>query len=284
VDRLIRCAYLYVRPDEDRVHEGVYSPDLRDQAERAREYLLGVLLDTPGAEAQKLLGHLAADPLFAHYPDRLRLLARRRAAAEAENPPLTPNEVLALERRFGAPPSDREGLFTVMLDRLDELAHNLAHDDFTDRRTLRTIKDEIEMQRTLAGRLRDAAKGTYIVSREEEVADRKKTDIRLAAVRGEQRAVSEVKIADSWTLEDLEQALRTQLVGQYLRHETCKAGYLLLTYHGKRFWNHPQSGRRLSIAGVANHLSALAQEIERESNFAVRLAVRCLNLTDRALS
>jgi hypothetical protein len=253
---------------------------LRDQAARAREYLLGNLLNTPGAEAQKLLGELAADPLFSHYPDRLRLLARQRAAAEAENPPLIPDAVLALERRFEAPPSDRDGLFTVMRDRLDDLAHNLAHDDFTDRRTLRTIEEEIDMQRTLATRLRDSAKGAYIVSREEEVADRKEPDIRLATTRGGQKVAIEVKIADSWTLGELENALRHQLVGQYLRHDNCRAGCLLLTYAGRKsYWKHPQKGR-LSFAEVTEHLRALAQEIERDSNFAVLVAVFGLDLRD----
>src|SRR5437588_3992315 len=112
-----------------------------------------------------------------------------------------------------------------MVDRLDDLAHDIAHDDFTDRRTLRTITDESQMQRTLARRIRDTARGAYIVTREEEVADLKRTDIRLAAVRGDQRAVIEIKIADQrWSLTDLEGALRNQLVGQYLRHQSCKAG------------------------------------------------------------
>src|SRR4051794_10062305 len=131
-----------------------------------------------------------------------------------------------------------------MMDRLDDLAHNLANDDFTDRRTLLTIEDEIEMQRTPALRLRYAEKGAYTVSREEEVADLKKTDIRLVARRGEQRAVIEVKIADRrWSLSELEDALRVQLVGQYLRHDSCRAGCLLVTYNEKRSTgNNPAQG------------------------------------------
>ena len=197
-------------------------------------FLMSALQETPGPDAYRALLELAADPLFADMSDRLRLSARQRAARDAEFSAFTPADLVALEKRFEAPPHDRDGLFTVMTDRLDDLAHDLAHDDFTDRRTLRTIEDEAEMQRTLAGRIRDRSKGAYTVTREDEVADRKRTDIRLAAVRGEQKAAIEVKIVDKWSMADLERALRNQLVGQYLRHETCQAGCLLLTFHGTR--------------------------------------------------
>jgi hypothetical protein len=279
--RLIRCAYRCVRPSEDNEHEGAYTPDARDRAETGRNFLLGTLLDTSGAEAQQAIIDLAVDPIFAHFPDRLRLLARRRAASDAERVALRPEEVLALEKQSEIPPHDRDGLFSIMLYRLDDLAHDLAHDDFTDRRTLRKIRDESEMQVTLARRLRDMAKGAYIVSREDEVADLKRTDIRLAAVRGEQKAVIEVKIADQrWSLTDLEQALRNQLLGRYLRHDKCRAGCLLLTYDGaKQYWKHPKKGR-LNFPNMIEHLRCLALSIEGEMSLEVRITVFPLDLTD----
>src|SRR5258706_11818692 len=48
----------------------------------------------------------------------------------------------------------------------------------------------------------------------------------LTTVRGDQKASVEVKIADSWSVRELETALRNQLVGQYLRHEKGRAGCL----------------------------------------------------------
>jgi hypothetical protein len=280
--RLVCCTYRYVRPAEDQVHEGPYSPDSRDNAERARNFLLGALLDTPGAKSQEVLRSLAADPVFAGFPDRLRLLARKRAASDTESAALRPEEIATFDERLEAPPRDRDALFSVMIDRLEDLSHDIAHDDFTDRRTLQKIHDESEMQRTLARRLRDAAKGAYVVSREDEVADLNRTDIRLAAVRGEQKAVIEIKIADKrWSLAQLENALRDQLVGQYLRHKTCKAGCLLLTYDGtKEYWKLPNTGRRLSFPELVEHLKRSAEAIEQEFKHEVRLTVCPLDLTD----
>lgn len=279
--RLIRCAYEYIRPKDDQKHDGVYTPDARDRAEDARNLLLSALLNTPGPEARKVILDLAEESIFAHFPDRLRFMARQRAAVDAEFDAFNAADIQAMETHLEAPPHDRYGLFRMMMDRLDDLSHDMADDDFSDRRTLQTITEESEMQRTLAQRLRDRAIGAYVVTREDEVADRKKPDIRLACVRGNQKAAIEVKIADSWSLKQLETALREQLVEQYLRHETSRAGCLLLTYRGrKKHWKHPETGARLGFCDAVDYLAAIAKTIEHDMAHEVCLAVHALDLTD----
>lgn len=284
--RLVRRVYNYVRYEDDQEHEGVYEPNTRDKAEVARNFLLSMLLETPGADAHRVILELATEPDFAHFPDRLRILARQRAASDAESAAYGASDLAALDARYEVPPHDRDGLFKVMQDRLDDLSHDIAHDDFTDRRTLRTIKEESEMQRTLARRLKDMAKGAYVVTREDEVADLKRTDIRLASVHGDQKAVIEVKIADArWSLTDLEQSLRNQLVGQYLRHESSKAGCLLLIYDGtKDYWVHPETGTRLIFLETVGYLDTVAKKIEHDKAYGVRLTIYGLDLTDPILA
>lgn len=139
---------------------------------------------------------------------------------------------------------------------------------------------------TLARRLEDMAKGAYIVVREEEVADAKKTDIRIASVRGNHRAAIEIKIADKrWSISDFERALRNQLVGQYLRHENCKVGCLLLTYDGsKKYWQRGRTHERLSFQELISHLKGIAQRTIARSGDEYRLSVVGLDLTDPVLS
>jgi len=280
--RLVRSVYEFVRHDDDKEHEGMYTPDIRDHAERARNFLLSALLETPGPVAQQTILALAKEPDFAHIPDRLVLLARERAAADAEFEPYTTQAIDALERHLELPPHDRDGIFELMMDRLRDLQHDLAHHDFSDRRTIRGIHEEIEMQRTLAMRLDAKANGAYSITREEEVADRKETDIRFLSKYSEQKAVAEVKIADDrWSLLDLERALEDQLLGQYLRHENCRAGCLLLTYDGsKQKWLHPTTKAVLTFADLVEHLSGRAQELEANNNHEVRLSIFGLDLTD----
>ena len=249
--QLIRCAYAFVRPEGDQVHEGVYTPNTRDKAETARRFLLSKLFDTSGPNAWRVLLELADEDDFAHLGDRLRFQARQRAAIDAEFPPFDPEDVIALDSRHEAPPRDSDGLFTVMMDRLGDLAHDLVHDDFTIRSTLRRVGTEPEMQRNLAWQIRQRANDVYKVTREEEVADKKHPDIRLSIANRDLKAAIEVKIADNWTLADLERALQNQLAGQYLRHSNCRAGCLLLTYHErKKYWVHPETRKRMTFSEV----------------------------------
>ena len=168
---LVRAAYAFVRREDDLVHKGAYTPDTRDDAQTARNFLLSRLLETPGPEARRVVLELACEKDFEHFPDRLRLLARRMAATEGELTPLKPADLVALETNLEAPAQDSAGLFTVMMDRLDDLAHDLRHHDFSDRITVQNITDESEMRRTLAMRLEAKANGVYRVTQEEEVAE-----------------------------------------------------------------------------------------------------------------
>lgn len=278
--RLVRYAYAFVRPADDQVHEGVSSPNTRDHAERAREALLHWLFGTPGPETWRVLLEIADHDEFADMRNYLQLRARQRAADDAEFPPYAPDAVRDLEKQHEIPPNDRDGLFALLLDRLDDLAHDLAHGDLSDRRTVRSITEESEMQRTIATRLRDRANGVYAVTREEEVADGNRTDIRIVAAGSDQKVAVEVKIADNgWSLKKLEHALRDQLAGRYLRHSNCAAGCLLLTYHGrKEHWIDPVTKERLAFRDVVSLLKEKAAALEREHRHRIRVAVFGLDL------
>ena len=279
--RLIRQAYEVIRPEQDETHEGVYAPNARDDAEMARNFLLNWLRDTPGAETCRVLLKLAEEEDFIQVSERLRSLARERAATDAEFPPFGVEDVLELESRYESPAHDRDGLFTVMMDRLEDIAHDLAHDDFSDRKTLWRIEHEPEMQRTLARRIREKANAVYEVTREEEVADQNRTDIRLLARNCGQKAVVELKMADRWTYKELEVALEEQLVTKYLRHSSCRAGCLLLVYRGKKnYWRPPETRNRLRFPELIGTLKETAQAIEAQSQYDVRITVFGIDLSD----
>jgi len=283
--RLVRAAYAIIRREDDRTHEGVCTPNVRDNAEDVRNFLLSALLDTPGPTSRAELLSLASATTFAHMPDRLRLLARERAATDAELPAFDQLAILALDE-YGEPPAvDRDSLYRLMLDRIDDLQHDITHHDFSDRRTLRSISEETEMQLAIAMRLDAAKRGAYVVTREDEVADNKRTDIRLATVRGQSRAVIELKVADKrWSIADLEHALEHQVLAQYLRHDHTTTGCLLLTYNGdKRRWRVGRSGPFLNFDELVARLSTRAKELELREEGRVRLAVIGLDLRDAEL-
>lgn len=279
---LVRLAYNVVRQEDDVRHEGAYSPDRRDHAESGRNVLLSALLATPGAAASAVLSKLASDPAFSHFPDRLRMMARERAANDAEIPALTSEDLKSLEKNLEAPPHDRAGLFAVMMDRLDDLQHDIAHHAFTDRSLLQKTSDEIDLQRTLALRLEASARDAFLMVRENEVADLKKTDIGIAAVRPPQKAVIEIKVGDSWSVAQLERALRAQIKGQYLRHKDCGAGCLLVTHHKPaRRWR--LNGVLVPFEALVAHLKGYARTLVEAGPSDIQLAVFGLDLTDPPL-
>jgi hypothetical protein len=272
--KLVRFAYRIVRPQDDAVHEGVYTPDARDDAERGRGFLLSALLETPGAVARQIITQLSGERAFSHFADRLRHLARERAAKDAEFEAWEVGQIEDLNQQFDLPPTGRDAMHQVMMDRLEDLQHDLDHDDFSNRRTLQTISDETEMQRCLAQKLQAMSRGAYAIEREAEVADAKKPDIRLRSMSDGTKAAIEIKIADNrWSLLDLEQALKKQLVGQYLRHESCRSGCLLLTFAGRKKKWMTASGKALNAVQLVDHLNKVADSIEKRRSGSIRVRV-----------
>ena len=126
--RLVRLAYRHIRLADDAEHEGSYSPDTRDNAERGRGAILNALLATTGSEGWSAKLEMAADPLFAHFRDRAFAIALERAAEEADGAAWAETDVVALDRYSESPPSTRDAMFAVMRDRLDDIDDLLLED------------------------------------------------------------------------------------------------------------------------------------------------------------
>jgi hypothetical protein len=275
---LTRIAYELVRREDDVHHIGIYTPDERDDAERARNRILSVLVELPGVDAYDGLLKLAEQPLFAHISDRLRQQAHERAAADSEPEPTTVANVAAIDARLETPPQTRDALFETMQARLDDIDFDLQNHDFDERPALRLIENESAMQPLLARKLQDAARGAYVVSREEEVAERKETDVRLAATEFNGRAVIEIKLGDNWSVNQLEEAISTQLLEKYLRHPDCSAGCLLVTYAGRKGFKNPDDGKPMQFPAVIERLNARAQLLEQAEEGRVRICAIGLDL------
>src|SRR6267378_1732086 len=175
--RLVRLAYQHVRPADDAHREGSYSPDDRDHAEQGRNAVLNALLATTGTEGWAAKLEMAQDPLFANFKDRAMAIARERAAEEVDGAPLSDVQFVALDRYGEAAPSTRDGMFTVMRDRLEDI-DDLLLDDVSPREAWANITDERVMRREIARELRNHSNHVYTVDQEATTADEKETDIR----------------------------------------------------------------------------------------------------------
>ncbi len=268
LERLVLLAYRTVRveDDHDRANHGVYSPDERDEAQEARSAAFSTLVSTPGHAAFDAILRLLEVPGFPIPASRLRALAHERAAHDAEHAAWAADEPFKFEQQFERLPVTGRELQLVALQRLEDLQHDLIHGDFQQGATLSALPDERAVQNWMADRLRQVQASSYSIEREVHVAGEKEPDLRLRAKVSDANVATEIKIAESWTLAELEHALVQQLCGQYLRAEDGREGVLLLVHQTPRpkGWKTPD-GTYLTFEAVVYHLSDLAARIRRDS-------------------
>jgi len=281
--KLVKIAYEYIRLDEDQVHEGNYTPNTRDDAERGRENLLSMLLQTPCKKSTEIFCELLDNSALATVSDRGRIWLRKELAKRADQVKLSQMNINNIEQNLDILPKSKEQLFGLMMDRIKDIEHDILHSDFSERNLLLQATKESDIQSSLANKLDNISFGMYRVSRESEVADSKRPDIHLYAVDGNQKTVIELKLADNWTVKELVRALENQLVGQYLRHVNCRSGCLFLSYHGRKTWRNPESNQKMSFEDVVRYLKekALAHNLVKSGD--ILLSVFGLNLTSPIL-
>lgn len=280
--QLVRLAYRYVQRSEDIEREGAFTPGPRDDAQSARNRLLGALLDAKGPDAWRVKIEMAKDPFLFHFRDRLTSIAREKLAEEIDSTAASEAEVLNLENGLDLGPKTRDQMFKTLRDRLDDLDDLLCEAD-SPREAWALIEDERIMRREIARALRQAARGAYTPTQEEVTADEKETDIRLRSTASDQQGVIEIKVGDKkhWTGRILRDTLREQIVKKYMAPENCRAGCLLVTVRSGRTWDHPETGKALDIDGLRKMLEHEAGAIEDEMGGSLRLFAKVLDLRPR---
>jgi len=286
LERLVGIAFRTIRHGEDRHRPSgeVFSPDARDNAEHARGAAFKQLIDTPGRATFAALHRLMENPDCPIDRNRLHEFAVERAAQDSESAPWPPGEVAAFEAAAEAAPSTAKDLQRTLLRRLDDLHHDLLHGDFAQGTTLQGLVGETAVQNWVAERLRMKQGRAYSVEREPHVVDEKEPDVRLRARATDASVATEIKIAESWTLRQLEEAVTDQLCGRYLRARDARYGVLLLVYQHARpqGWQHTETGAFLGFHEVVAHLRHLAVEIAGASPDAPQPEIAVLDVSSCA--
>ena len=258
-DLVIR-AYQAVRRDEDISHDGCYTPSLRDNAQDARSFLFDTLLEVKKPEVLAILHQLASSPEFSHMPDRLRQMAYEIAAQISDAEPYPLASFRKLDRDGAFVPYDNRSLFSAMISRLDAFEHDILHAEDRPIVALRKVDQETDLRPFLANWLRGRDRGVFDFTQEAVVADEKRTDLRFHPKSMSGYGTVELK-RETWTVAELESALKDQLVGQYLKHENCQVGCLLICQREKKRWQNPEGGAMLNLRQVVERLKALAVKI-----------------------
>lgn len=278
--RLLSLAYRHVRPADDAKHEGCYSPDDRDDAESARNWIVNALLKADGEEGWAAKLEMAADPLCAHFRDRIIALAEEHWAEEIDGVALDEVQAIALDKTGEAPACSNETMFAIMVDRLDDL-NDLLLRDVSPREAWEAITEERVMRREIARALNYHANELYKTGQEGVTADEKETDIRLISTTSPHEAVIELKLADGRSAKDLRDTLETQLVTKYMAPETRRSGCLMITLSRDRQWDHPDSGNSIGFKELVALLQEEAARIVQKLGGTLRLHVCALDLRPR---
>lgn len=234
-----------------------------DGSEYARSALFNRFVNAPGKVTYQALNDLQNDPTCPIAKPRLRAMAKKRAIHDANFAPWAPSEVEEFERRFEIAPRTPEDLQSLVRNRVEDMRHDLIHGDFGQGRTLKDLRDEVDVQNWIADRFRLLQGHSYSVEREPHVIQEKEPDIRIRARSTDASVAVEVKVVDTWTLKQLEDALVKQLCGQYLRARNGRHGLLLLVHQvaRKKGWQDSKTRRYLRFTEVFEHLSRRAEQI-----------------------
>ncbi|ASI95096.1 NACHT domain-containing protein [Vibrio rotiferianus] len=278
--RLLRSAYRHVRIQDDANHDGIYSPDTRDNAEKARNSIVTALLNAKGEDGLAAKLEMAADPLCAHFKDRILAVAEEKWAQEIDAEVFDEDQVVALDISGEAPASTNEAMFAILKDRLSDL-DNLLLRDTSPREAWAGISDERVMRREISRELGYAANSIYTVDQEAVTADEKETDIRLRSVLSKHEAVIELKLGDGRTAKDLRDTIENQLVRKYMAAEYSKAGALLVTLAKDRQWQHPDEERKIKADELFSLLTAEADRVQKTLGGGAYIHVHFLDLRPR---
>ncbi len=281
---LYRMMHMYIRPSEDIQRKGCYSPGPRDDAQDARERLVQLLQEIPGKETYLALVELSNEHPNKDLQDWYAGLARRRAEMDAEAVTWHSRDVSIFAKEVEKNPTSHRELFDLLVSRLFDLKDEFENGAMSNAATYQTITIERQHRIYIGGRLSAHSVGRYSVASENELADATRPDFYVFsnAVVGE--VPIELKIACSYTTKILEERLRNQLCGQYLRDVRSNCGVFLLMYCGqKTYWEHPTTKEKMDFDQLIEFLENVAFEVVQKDKKIESVKVIGIDLKKRMI-
>lgn len=279
--RLVTIAYDTIHPKDDiqRPSGIAFSPGERDNAQRARSVLFRALAEEPGEYTFRALEKFSELPDFGIDPVRMREIALNRAKEDANLSLWSPEDVVKFEETMSTAPRTSKDLCELILNHFKGHQDDLLNSEFAQGSTLAHLPCEKEVQIWICDRL-SHSKSSYVLDREKHVVDEKKPDITARSRETGATVPIEVKVVESWTLPKLEEAVRGQLCGQYLRDKATRYGILLLVYQKKRSlgWENAK-GEMFSFPQVVAHLENLVRSIRGQAENSAQPFIAVLDVT-----
>jgi len=195
---LLMHKYISVTDDIERAGSGVFSPGLRDNAQEARNRILQELNNISGKEAFLALEEIATLSRQTQSFPYLEMLCKTKAEKDADFLPWTPTNVREFHVHQDRTPSTHKELAELAVLRFLDLKDELEEGDDSVAAVVKTITEETKLRNYLGHELRQKAFNRYAIPQEEEMADKKRPDLRFHGVGIDAPVPVELKIAENW--------------------------------------------------------------------------------------
>ncbi len=119
--RFVPIVFRHVRVSDDNEHDGAYSPDARDDAERFRGMLLTRVESDTDPDATKTLRELADEGSMIGVRDWILECLDRRLVAQADSDPWTGSDMREFAKTYETDPRNDRDLFAIARRRLQVL-------------------------------------------------------------------------------------------------------------------------------------------------------------------
>jgi hypothetical protein len=270
--------------DLQRASGVAYTPGAREFAQGIRDGIPHSIRAIPGAVAHEALARLTEKHRGTPLGRSLHTLLEEHDMDDAEKAAtLLPQDIPALGDIFCREPHSEADLFQLALGRLETIRQGVEGGPYSERELFFEGMEERKLQIWLAARLLDTPGRWFGVSREDEVDEQKEPDIHLHHRVG--KICIEIKPLDAgrYTASALIEALRDQLVGQYLGGLNSRHGILVLFLLKERTWQLPGKGRA-SYPELLEFMENNAKEILAETPTIENLKIFGINCTGHLLS
>ena len=261
---LLMLAHIPVEDDNEYASGTVYSPELRDDAQDARNLLLSRMAEIPGKDTFIALKEIESVHPNYNYRSRIGEFIRVRAEHDGDLQPWTTAQVHQFATQMAITPSTSEQLFDLAVNKLTDLKHSLEHGNDSPAGVWQKVDEEHELRTLVANWLLDHSAQQFSVSQEAELANRQQPDFLIHAQQTKTPVPIELKLLDkNWTGPKLCERLRNQLAGSYLREGRESCGIMLLVWTGRkprRRWliNHKRADLTELRCALKKHWEAIS--------------------------
>ncbi|TVT50097.1 MAG: hypothetical protein FHK82_16590, partial [Sedimenticola thiotaurini] len=248
--------YIRVQEDIDRSGGRAYSPNQRDDAQKARNSLFKLLSEIPGKKSYTVIEALAHEHPNTDYRPWMAKQAYKRAEEDGDLEPWTAEQVSEFAKSQTITPTTHHQIFDLAMNRLHDLKSWVERGNDSPWKTWQRVEGETEMRTLIAGWLNHQCRDQYTTAQEPELANSQRMDISLLTTGVPSPVPIELKLLDKgWSGPGLCERLRNQLVGDYLREESAGCGVLLLVWQGRvpeKRW--AINGNRVGLRDLASAL------------------------------